>query len=221
MTTPLSPPKSRRRWFQYSLRTLLVVTTLCAIACSWLGVELQQARRQREAVVALEKLGGTVRYDWQFDTQGYGLPSPQPPGQPLLRRLLGDDFFQSAHAVYLNGTQVGDSGLENFKGMSQLDALFLNDTPVTGAGLEHLLGLGKLRRLHLSRTQVGDADLKHFEGMSQLEELYLDGTDVTDAGLLQLKGLNRLEVLFIGRTQVTDAGIEKLQSALPKCSIYH
>jgi hypothetical protein len=57
--------------------------------------------------------------------------------------------------------------------------------------------------------------------MSQLEELYLDGTDVTDAGLLQLKGLNRLEVLFIGRTQVTDAGIEKLQSALPKCSIYH
>jgi hypothetical protein len=38
-----SEPK--RRWFQYSLRVLLVFVTLCAILCSWLAVKLRQARR--------------------------------------------------------------------------------------------------------------------------------------------------------------------------------
>jgi hypothetical protein len=29
------PPKRKRRWFQFSLRTLLVVVTLVAVACAW------------------------------------------------------------------------------------------------------------------------------------------------------------------------------------------
>jgi hypothetical protein len=52
--------KPKLRWFQFSLRTLLVFVTLCAIPCSWLAVKMQQAKRQREAVVAIEKLGGFV-----------------------------------------------------------------------------------------------------------------------------------------------------------------
>jgi len=28
------------RWYQFSLRTLLVFVTLCAMACSWLGVKI-------------------------------------------------------------------------------------------------------------------------------------------------------------------------------------
>jgi hypothetical protein len=57
--TPTQPTssKSPRRWFQYSLRTLLIFVTLFAVACSWFAVKLGQARRQREAVEALFILG--------------------------------------------------------------------------------------------------------------------------------------------------------------------
>jgi len=40
----MTTPKPTRRWFQYSLRTLLVLVTVCAIPCSWLGVKVQQAK---------------------------------------------------------------------------------------------------------------------------------------------------------------------------------
>ena len=38
-------PKSKRRWHQYSLRSLLVFVTLCALACSWLVIPTARARR--------------------------------------------------------------------------------------------------------------------------------------------------------------------------------
>ena len=59
-----------RRRFQFSIRSLLVLTVAVALPCSWLGVELRQAMRQREAVAAIEKLGGMVFYDWQCDADG-------------------------------------------------------------------------------------------------------------------------------------------------------
>ena len=67
--------KPRRRWFQYSLRTLLLLMLLVSIGMSWVAVRMQRARRQREAVKGIERLGGGVMYDYQFDQS----PS-QPPG---------------------------------------------------------------------------------------------------------------------------------------------
>ncbi len=49
---------------------LLVLVVAVAIPCSWLAVEMKAARRQEEAVAAIEKLGGNVSYDWQLDAGG-------------------------------------------------------------------------------------------------------------------------------------------------------
>jgi hypothetical protein len=38
-------PKPKLRWFQYSLRSLLLVMTACALACSWLVMPTVRARR--------------------------------------------------------------------------------------------------------------------------------------------------------------------------------
>ena len=54
------PPKRKRRWFQFSLRSLLVTTFIVAVACGWLGKKIEQKRREREAVEAIVKLGGQV-----------------------------------------------------------------------------------------------------------------------------------------------------------------
>ena len=51
----------RRKWFQFSLRGLLALLTVLAI---WLGVSVDAAHEQYEAVKAIETLGGRVRYGW-------------------------------------------------------------------------------------------------------------------------------------------------------------
>ena len=54
-------PKPKLRWFQFRLRSLLVLTLLCSIACSWLAVKKQRADRQRELVSAIREAGGSVQ----------------------------------------------------------------------------------------------------------------------------------------------------------------
>jgi hypothetical protein len=41
------PPKRKRRWFQFSLRSLLIVVTLAAMAC-WVIVDRQRLIRERD-----------------------------------------------------------------------------------------------------------------------------------------------------------------------------
>jgi hypothetical protein len=117
--------KPKLRWFQYSLRTLLVFVTLCAIPCSWLAVKMQQAKRQREAVAAIEKLGGTVFWS-------------EPSGLAWMQSLLGDDLFRHVESVYLNDTEVTDAGLEHLTGLNMLQVLSLYQTKVTDAGVKKL-----------------------------------------------------------------------------------
>jgi hypothetical protein len=68
------PPKPKRRWCQYSLRTLLVLVTLFAIACSWYAVEMQRAAKRRAAIAEIIRLGGDVRYYDASDPNTLGEP---------------------------------------------------------------------------------------------------------------------------------------------------
>ena len=82
------------RWrFQFSIRSLLVLTLVVAVACSWLAVEREQARKQRVAVEAIEVIGGTVAYDYELDPNGRPIPNATPPGPTWLHELLGDNLF--------------------------------------------------------------------------------------------------------------------------------
>ena len=59
------------RWrFQFSILSLLVLTVVVAIPCSWLAVARKQARQQRQVIAEILRLGGRVGYDYQFDPTG-------------------------------------------------------------------------------------------------------------------------------------------------------
>jgi hypothetical protein len=90
-----------RRYLTFSLRTLFVLLT---IGCIWLGILAERAREQREAVKAIEALGGHVIYDWSIvewhDGGNYTMDIARKPPAPVwLRRVIGDDFFQNASQV--------------------------------------------------------------------------------------------------------------------------
>ncbi len=52
-----NPPKPRRRWLRFSLRTLLAVMLLLGVVFGVLSWMMQEAKRQREVVADLEEKG--------------------------------------------------------------------------------------------------------------------------------------------------------------------
>jgi hypothetical protein len=228
-------PKLNFRRFQFSLRSLLVFITLCAIPCSWLGVKMQQARLQRDAAEVVRGLGGTVLFGELV-------------GPEWLRSLVGQDacaedfcdvvvvrldgpqvtdahlrhFGRLGHLreLSLTNTSVTDTGLKQITGLNQLRSLSLNGTKITDVGIEHLQGLKQLRDLLLNGTKVTDVGVGHLKYLDQLQTLWLCDTQVTDSGLENLRGLSHLRVLDLDCTRVTFAGVESLQQALPKCEIH-
>jgi hypothetical protein len=201
------------RRFQFSIRSLLVLTAAVAAACSWMAVEMKRAREQRNAVEAILKskghvLLGSLRFgkDMELINQ-----STAPHGPIWLMNLLGSDFFENVVSVDFTKLQISDAGLKNVEGLTQLQDLSLYDTDVTDAGLEHLKGLTQLQKLELVDTQVTDAGLDHLKGLTKLQYLFLINTHVTDAGLEHLKGLTQLDTLMLDDTQVTDVGLEHLK----------
>ncbi len=188
------PDKPKRRRYQFSLRSLFVLTTLVAIACSWYiglyAVERQKTAKIRAAVAEITKLGGEASYSHNRQ----------------------DDVF---HLI----VQTTDTGLVHLKGLTKLNGLDLSHTPITDAGLVHLKGLTNLNKLYLHLTPITDAGLVHLKRLTKLQSLDLSYTRITDAGLEHLKGLTNLEQLNLRDTQVTDEGVKKLQEALPSCKI--
>jgi len=205
------PPKPKRRWYQFSLRILLVFMLVCGAGLGWLAMKMQRAKRQRENVKAIRMTGGMVLYDYEFDDTGRFIPGAQPTAPVWLRKTLGNDFFCDVIDVNLNCTQVTDAGLEHLNIFTSLRWLELHGTQVTDAGLEHLKTLTGLIRLQLGETQVTDAGLVHLKGLTSLEVLYLGHTRVTDAGLEHLKEFTSLEELHLWNTRVTDAGLDHLK----------
>ena len=177
----MTDPKPRRRRFQYSLRTLLIVMLLVGSGLGWFSHKLQQARRQRVAVTGITNLSGVVGFD--DEPANFAAGPPSSPVPQWLRNLLGDDFFRTAVSV----VAFNDGSLESAKELTELRRLDFVGGPATDAGLAHVRGLTRLHRLNLSDTQITDAGIEHLQGLTQLRELVLRGTRVTDAGVRQLQ----------------------------------
>jgi hypothetical protein len=190
----------KRRWYQFSLKTVLVVLTLlCLGPGGYVAYEQAKARKHKAAVEAIEKFGGKVEFDQTV-----------PVRSATMRQILGNESFGNVRSVIFDGTQVSDAGLVHLAELRGLKELWLGDTPVTDADLVHLAGLTKLESLYLQETQVSDAGLVHLAGLKGLRELWLKDSLMTDAGLVHLADLKSLEILSLSETRVTDAGLVHL-----------
>src|SRR5690349_11669634 len=97
--------KPKRRWFRFSLRTLLIVVTIFGV---WLGIVANRARTQREVTEWIDlQYGSEVLYDWQCDEDGNLVSNAAPPRPDWLRERVGADFFQTVVEVRMH---LGNSG---------------------------------------------------------------------------------------------------------------
>jgi hypothetical protein len=191
MTTDQIKLKPRRRWLQFSLRTLLVLMLMISVPLGVLASKIRKAREQRIVVQKIQELDGMAIHCGQLEPR-----EKWPPRIPLwLRKTLGDDFFRTINYVHLRGPKVTDAELVRLRALPQLRSLYLRGSRVTDAGLVHVCGLPHLRTLSLNSTGV------------------------TDAGLVCLRGLTSLKSLSLAETHVTATGVAELQQALPNCKI--
>jgi hypothetical protein len=85
------PRKPKRRWFQFSLRTMMFVVTLAAFPCGYVG---WQAKIVRERKAMLDRI--TRGDQGSFVTWAHERPVPpndqgfEAGSVPLVRRVLGD-----------------------------------------------------------------------------------------------------------------------------------
>ena len=129
--------------FQYSIRSLLLLTLAVALQCSWLAVERDEAKRQREAVKAIGDMLGSVMYDYDTGKSGPYTMFVSPPGQIWLRNVLGEDFFNNIATVnFLANPYVSDEDSGRIEGiikaLPQIQRLDLSGTQVTDAGVAKL-----------------------------------------------------------------------------------
>jgi hypothetical protein len=166
----MADPKPKRRWYQFSLRTLLIVVLVAGAGLGLLGRKLQkQWQAEKERREAAERNERTVE-----DLKLAGFDAD-----------WGSDLF---HPIFfVSGTsRVTDNDLECLKGLN-IRRLYLATLPITDAGLEHLKGLTKLEFLDLEGTQVTDAGLVHLKEVAELEYLGLVDTLVTEVGVEELE----------------------------------
>jgi hypothetical protein len=219
------PPKRKRRWFQFSLRSLLILVMLVSIVCSWGTVRLRRALKRNAAVQTIKEFGGRVFYDYQFDRERQlqsGAEAREPNWE---RRLLGEPAVENVYGVWFmagNGgpTRVTDADLERIAVLTEVRSLVLHRcSQVTDAGVAYLAQFKELELLYLTGTRITDAGLKTLEGLSKLRTLDLDETAISAVGLHSLAKLSNLDVVWLHGTLVTADGVARLRRSLPKTEI--
>jgi hypothetical protein len=189
-----------RREFQFSLRSLLILTTLlCLGPGAYIAWERDQCHRGTEILVQIDKLGGLMEPDSQ----------PRP---AWLRAVLGDNAFRQVYIISLEKSNVVDADLAQLSGLPGLQTLWLGNSQVTDTGLASLSHLKSLGGLSLDGTRITDKGLVQLSHLKRLESLGIDATAVSDAGLLHLPA--SLKSLGLVHTMVGDAGLIHLPADL-------
>ena len=145
MTAEPDKPKPRRRWLQFSLRTLLLLMTASAIAIAWF-----LNPRPNVAVAEIERLGGSVQYRFPWED------GEEPIYARWLRPTSRNVRFGTVVSVTLDGRRVNDETLRVFEHLPDLQYITLVDTSVSEEGLLQLQHHRQLTGISLFGSQKGD-----------------------------------------------------------------
>lgn len=160
------PPKPKLRWYQYRLRSLMVLMVVLCLGFGWLGDRIRRIVAERSAVPQIQAIGGRSIYGV---TEG---------ARHNFRTKLEDEMLYTI-----------DEGLRNMLGVDHtfVNSVELDNTGVTDADLAILDGLSYLEYLTLSNTQITDAGLLHLYDFSYLQIVDVTNTQVTDEGVKKLE----------------------------------
>ena len=211
--------RGSRLRLRFSLRSLLMLMSACAIGLGWWSTRAEQ---QRRAVAAIRAAGGQVLYDFQAT----GAPAPSP---AWLGSLLPDDYLANVDAVWLppdatdehlrpvgeltslrrlslGGTLIGEAGLSHLTELENLEELFLDGVRMRGAGLEPTSAIALERLPNENGMELSRVALAHVGELTGLRVLSLRGTMLPEQGLSPLRGIPDLRELDLSRSRIRMGG---------------
>ena len=138
--------KRRRRWFRFSLRTLLIIVTVLAVLLGWVGWRLGQVRRERATIIWVMEAGGEMSFSSRLVKRSWW--------EKTTDKWFGERV--RAGLVSLRNTQVSD--LSPLVELKSIRTLVLNNTQLSDLSL--LAKLNYLEELDLRNTQVSDEQVQ-------------------------------------------------------------
>jgi hypothetical protein len=143
----------KRRWHQYSLRTLLLLVAAVSVVLACLTSYLRPRLEFRKAAGPIREMGGHVEGDSSLGAAG--ITSVVLSHTPLTDADLGRvkehlETLPNLKELWLGYTQITDAGLVHLRRLTEVEWLWLDGTHITDAEREHherLLGARLCRRL--------------------------------------------------------------------------
>jgi hypothetical protein len=206
--------RSRPRWCQFSLRTLLIIVTLSAFACSWLAVQLRRAERQHKAVAAIAELGGTITYD---------SVSATPWIRNAISSLLEIDFCCTVtNATFV---QVGATGprVAALCELVELRGLQMAVDRLTPEDVAKLNSIKTLKTIKLKQTDCEPEVIDNLANLWRLDELHVTSSRNPDYNHMRevfshLGGLKQIQYLQF-EDNISSEIFYKLLRDVPACHI--
>ncbi|MGV3609001.1 MAG: leucine-rich repeat domain-containing protein [Planctomycetaceae bacterium] len=220
----------RRRWFQFSLRSLLVLLLVASAGLGYFAYLRRESRLQWEAVRAIEKTGG------RFGSVVNGVPTigAKLEEAPEWQRSLGIDWpeytvvafqvdpasgrtippafmrLRKLEEIILWGVGIDDEDLKGLSALPNLQSLSVDGDRVTDTGVACFAGNKKLQEVRFRGKQITDRGLAIVAKLPQLRSLKWISERTTDEGLKHLRGNTRLTSVWLNGATATDRGLEHL-----------
>ena len=190
-------PKRRRRWLQFSIRSLLLLTLFWGVLLSAWKIYLSPWYLNGQAIENLQSTGASFRAEAAT-------------GPGWIRWFVGEDNFVNVTTVeIIEFTQPEKlaEALEATGTFRHLKKLVVVRCCAPGDALVHLRSLTDMKDLFIKETPIGDRGMRHLRELRNLRNLTLSKTGITDPGLSQLMQLVRVKSLRLPDNRITDAGL--------------
>lgn len=191
-----------RRAMRYSLRGLLALVLVCAVASYRVHLQIRSYQKQQKALARLNR--ESARCKVREATPKW-----------LWRRLVPGAFPWAGDVTEVKIT-VNPEESDVLRCLADLENL--EHLEVFGEGgsdeifAEALAPLRRLRVVMINSPTIGDRGFRGLAGCNDLEFLYLPHANISDTAMQTLHGFPRLRKLDLSRTSVTDAGFEPIVS---------
>ncbi len=176
-------PRRQGPLFRFSLRALLLLVLVSAIACGWVTNRMAQKRREEAAIQAFgQKV--YVSWNWEAVRTGPNSSVSRPSGPEWLRKILGQNFFNEIDGLSLH--EVTDS--DDLKELVRVQEcpIFIHSRSSQLRG-----GCGNVPEA--TGPEISDAGLAYVAAVVDLKELTIGSKNITDAGLRHLCRLESTE----------------------------
>lgn len=199
-------------WVRFSLRGLLVATSLLAICCS---VWVYRAEQQRRAVKHFTSRGIMLGYH----------PSSVP---YWIVNRVGEQYVYDVSLAYLRWKPITSADLQVLRAFPRLDELDLAHTQVTDDDVPAIKKLASLHKLSVMETKITAVGVQQIATLPRLEWLLISPRQLNDAAVESLKKsatLNNLVIMEripLGRKpehSIHEQQLAQLKSSLPGVKI--